>query len=90
MKTDACMCPLLSKISMNLSNKTSLQQLLSMLENSMVCPSHPDEQFIEMAKAKKKANSFHARDGKTVARLDDYSAVTLNSDVYHAGDCSIL
>ena len=80
MKIDASVCPLLNKISMKLSNKTSLQQLLSLLENSMVCPGHPDEQFIEMAKAKK--GKFLSRDGKTVARLDDYSAVTLNGNVY--------
>ena len=53
MKIDAHVCPLLSRISTTLNSKSSLQQLLSLLDNSMVCPGHPDEQFMEMARAKK-------------------------------------
>lgn len=78
MKIDASVCPLLNKISTKLSNKTSLQPLMSLLENSMVCPGHPDEQKWP----RQKKGKFLSMDGKTVARLDDYSAVTLNGNVY--------
>ena len=92
MKLDARMCPLLSKVSTKLSKKSSLQQLLYLLENSIVCPGHPDEQFMEMAKAKK--GNLLSRDGKIVASVDDYSPVTLNGDTYQATvrfrDCEVL
>lgn len=45
-----------------------VQQLLSLLENSMACPGYPDEQFIEMAGAK--TDMLLSRDGKTVVRVD--------------------
>ena len=81
MNVDSRVCPLLRKISTKV-NKDSLQQLLYLLENSTVCPGHPDEQFIEMAKAKK--GKLQSKDGTTVARLDDYSDVTLNDKVFQA------
>ena len=77
MKIDAHVCPLLNKIS---TKKSSLQQLLPLLDNSMICPRHPDELFMETAKAKK--GKLLSRDGKTIARVDDYSPVTLNGDGY--------
>ena len=56
MKVDPIVCPLTRKIATKLNNKPTLQQLMSLLENSMICPGHPDKQFIEMIKAKKKVN----------------------------------
>ena len=92
MKIDAHVCPLLSKISTKLSKKNSLQQLLSLLDSSMVCPGHPDEQFMEMAKAKK--GRLLSRDGKIVAKVDNYSPVMLNGDTYQATvrfhNCEVL
>ena len=79
-KIDAHVCPLLTKIPATLNKKSSLQQLLSLLENSTVCPGHPEEQFIEMAKEKK--GKLLSKDGKMVARVDDFSPVILNSKVY--------
>ena len=76
----------------NLSKKSYVQQLLSLLDNSMVCPGHPDEQFMEMAKAKK--GNLLSRDGKVVVRVDDYSPVMLNGDTYQATlrfhNCEVL
>ena len=54
--------------------------MLSLLDNSVVCPGDPDEQFIEIKKKKK--GKLLSRDDKTVARVDDYSPVMLNGDTY--------
>ena len=92
MKINAHMCPLLSKIPTKLSKMSSLQQLLSLLDKSVVCPGHLDEQFMEMAKAKK--GNLLSRDGKIVARVDDHSPVMLNGDTYQATvqfhNCEVL
>lgn len=92
MKIDAHVRPFLSTISTKLSKKSYVQQLLSLLDNSMVCPGHPDEQFMEMAKAKK--GNLLSRDGKVVVRVDDYSPVTLNGDTYQVTlrfhNCEVL
>ena len=93
MKIYVHMCPLLSKISTKLSKKSSYNScVLSLLDNSVVCPGDPDEQFMEMAKAKK--GNLLSRDGKLVARVDDYSPVMLNGDTYQVqrtvSDISIL
>ena len=53
--------------------------MLSLLDNSVVCPGDPDEQFMEMAKAKK--GNLLSRDGKRV-ESDDDSPGMLNGDTY--------
>lgn len=62
-------------------SSSSLQALVSLLDKCNVCPGNPDKHFIEMALSKK--GKFFAKDGSTVvARVDDYSKVCLNGEMY--------
>ena len=54
--------------------------MLSLFDNSVVCPGDPDEHYMEVAKAKK--GNLLSRDSKIVARVDDCSPVMLNGDTY--------
>ena len=48
----------------------NVNDLLQYLDKLSVCPAHPDQQFIQMAKEK----SFN--DGRVSATIDDYANIT--------------
>lgn len=50
---------------------------LQCLDRLRVCPAHPDERFLQMAKEKK---SF--KEGQVSASIDNFADVTLNGDTY--------
>ena len=59
----------------------SLQSLVSLLDKCSVCPGHPDAHFILMAESKK--GKLMSKDRRNVvARVDDFTPVTLNGEQY--------
>lgn len=69
-----------------------LQLLLNILDRSTVCPGHPDERFVTMAKVRK--GELCGKDKTVVAKLDNHSSVILNGMQYpcivRSNNCSIL
>ena len=67
----------------------NVNDLLQYLDKLSVCPAHPDQQFIQMAKEKK---SF--KDGQVSATIDDCADVTLNGETYYgtvrSASCEML
>ena len=67
----------------------NVNDLLQYLDKLSVCPTHPDQQFIQMAKEKK---SF--KDGQVSATIDDCADVSLNGETYYgtvrSASCEML
>ena len=79
-QVDTQRCSALSSVPMKMCSK-SLQSLVSLLDKCIICPGHPDAQFIRMAESKKR--KLMSRDRKNVVgRVDDFSPVTLNGEQY--------
>ena len=55
----------------------NVNSILQYLDKLAVCPGHPEQRFIQMAKEKKSL-----REGHTPATLDECSDVSLNDDTY--------
>ena len=65
---------------------TSLTSLICMLDEMPVCPAHPEKHFLEMVAAKKGQICGHS--GDTVAFIDSYPLVHLNSESYARTVCT--
>ncbi len=70
-------CSAIKHFSQLVTTVDSLNEMLCCLDKLNVCPAHPEERFVQMAKAKK---GF--RDGKVSAVVDDSADVNLNGDNY--------
>ena len=67
----------------------NVNSILQDLDTLAVCPGHPDQHLVQMAKEKKSL-----RDGHTSATLDECADVSLNGEIYcctlHAVSCEML
>ena len=57
-----------------------------MLDEMLVCPGHPEKHFLEMVATKKGQICGHS--GDTVAFIDSYTLVHLNSESYVLEQCA--
>ena len=79
---DRCIQPLQCTVLKHfptIATPSKLNEMLQHIDRLSVCPGHPDEHFIQMAKQKKSV-----KDGQTLVRVDDFGDVSLNGQLYSA------
>lgn len=57
----------------------NVNELLQHIDRLSICPGHPDEHFVEMAKKKKTV-----KDGLTSFNVDEFADITFNGHVYYS------